>query len=155
MDYCLLQFDALKFFLGIRLGGLNGPDFRSPVPALAAWHQCRPALARSSDKYFGPGLARKRSWNFCPSRPGEKEKLKFWPKPDPARSKIQNHWPGPGPSRWPRLGPAWRIFFPDSGPNCLDLSDFKTSPFSCLRMINDKWFFCWWFILLQFIKTTD
>ena len=60
----------------------------------------------------------------------------------PALSKIKNFGPGL----------AWPIFFlsafsPDH------LSDFKTNPFSCLHIINE--FFCWWYIFLQFIKTTD
>ena len=62
-------------------------------------------------------------------RLGQKQNTKFWPKS------------------------ARLFFFSNLGPDRLGLSDFKTGPFSCSRIINE--FFCWWYIFLQFINTTD
>ena len=91
--------------------------------------------------------ARKRNWNLGPSpaRPGPKGKMKFRPEPDPTWNEIQNF--GPGPAR------PGECFFFRFRPRQLSLSDFETSPFSCLHILNV--FFCWWFFFPQIIKTTD
>ena len=96
----------------------------------------------------GPGL---HGYNLSPvrskekilARPGTKEKLKFRSEPGPAQKGNGNF----GPSlAWPET--KYKIlaqarpgqFFFRFRPRQLGLSDFKTSLFSCLHIINV--FFC-------------
>ena len=112
--------------------GLHGPDYLGPCPVRPAWLQS------------GLGPARKMNWNFCPrsARLSPKRYAKLWPGSGPKQNDTQCFGPDPARSRFFRfwLGP-------------LVFSDFKTGPFSCFHLIKD--FFYWWFIFLQFIKTSD
>ena len=56
------------------------------------------------------------------ARHSPREKLKFWPKVGPGQNTKQNL--------------TRPIYFSDIGPGHLGLRDFKTSPFSCLHIIN-------------------
>ena len=96
-----------------------------------------PTLEVCMGRIFRPGP--KEELKFRP-RPGPKGKLKYRPKSDPARNIIKN------------FGPSSFFFF-RFHPRQLGLCDFKTGPFSCLCIINV--FFCYWFIFLQIIKTTN
>ena len=76
------------------------------------------------------------------AQPDQKEKLKF--RPEPGLKQSTKSWPGIDPVNF---------FSRFQSYDYLGLRDLKAGPFSCLHMING--FFCWWFIFLQFIKTTD
>ena len=76
-------------------------------------------------------------------KPDLNGKFQFGIEPGPAQKENSNFV----------QGPAQTIYFSDFKSDLFGLSDFNTIPFGCLHIINI--FFFWWFIFLQFIKTTD
>ena len=124
----------------VQTRGLHGPDFSDRSLPGPHGYNLGPAWPEVKKKNFGP--AWKRIWSLGPRLARPEIEIEI----------LARAWPDLKRNTKLHPGPAGQIFF-RFRPRQLGLSDFKTSPFSCLHIINV--FFCWWFIFPQIIKTTD
>ena len=105
--------------------GLHGPIFQARTRP--TWLEPWHGPSRSKEKIFLRG-------------PSTEENVKFLTEPG---------WPETKYKILARVSPGQIFFWFQPGTLCFTCTD----PFSCLHIINV--IFCWWFIFLKFIKTTD